>query len=52
LVAFKPAPGTGLRHSADLVGTGVKIDCSKHRMNQRAEPAPAWSLDIGTRDLL
>ena len=45
-------PGVGLRHCGDFVGTGVKVDCSEHRVNQRAEPAAAWPLDIGTRNLL
>jgi hypothetical protein len=45
-------PGIGLRHHANFVGTSVKIDCGEHRMDECAEPASAWSLAIGTRDLL
>src|SRR5262245_45485497 len=45
-------PSVGLRHCANFIGTGAKIYRRKHSMNQRAEPASAWSLDIGTRDFL
>ena len=41
-------PCIGLRYRADFVGTRVKIHCGEHGVNQRAEPAPAWSLDVGT----
>ncbi len=38
----------GLRCRADFVGARSKIHCGKHSMNEHAEAASAWSLDIGT----
>ena len=43
-------PCIGLRHRGDLVRTRVKIDCGEHRMNQRAEPSAAWTLNVGARN--
>jgi hypothetical protein len=41
-------PCISLRYRADFVETRVKIHCVQHGVNQRAEPATAWSLDVGT----
>jgi hypothetical protein len=41
-------PRVGSGYCADFIDARIKVHCGEHRMNERSEPASAWSLGVST----